>query len=538
MRAAIYARFSSELQDRRSIADQLAMARDHAAKEGWKVVAEFSDAAISGSSLHNRPGLLDLMVAAQSKQFDIVLTEAIDRLSRDLEDIAGIYKRLAYVGVKIVTLADGEVGKLHVGLKGIIASIYLDDLAQKTKRGQVGRVKAGRIPGGKSYGYDLVKDGDDRGQRTINEHDAGIVLRVFREYVAGESPIAIATRLNAEGVPSPRGGQWNASTINGSRKRLNGMLNNRLYAGRLIYNRQSFIKDPATGRRQAKLNPPEQWHEQDVPELRIVPDDLFEAAQRRRDQLGGPNTVAHQKRRPKHLLSGLLRCGRCGGPMIVIMTDRVGCSAKNNKGTCTNGRSVRLREIEERVVFALRHFLLQPDVVAEAVEAYRVEWERTRKERARRRREVEREMASINRQIDTIINLVTDGGDSKSFVPRVNELAARLSDLEASFPSEDAADGIAMHPAAAQRYRDKVEATHEALRSGDPAGREAVALVRELIQQITVSPAATDEPARLELSGNLAALLREPGQNTSLVKVVAGACSGRHRHRPPFTLSA
>ena len=74
MRVAIYARFSSDLQDMRSITDQVAAARDHCSRQGWTVVAEFCDAAISGSSLHNRPGLLDLMVAAQGQQFDEVLT--------------------------------------------------------------------------------------------------------------------------------------------------------------------------------------------------------------------------------------------------------------------------------------------------------------------------------------------------------------------------------------------------------------------------------------------------------------------------------
>ena len=200
MRVAIYARFSSDLQDVRSITDQVAAARDHTARQGWTVVAEFCDAAISGSSLHNRPGLLDLMVAAQTGQFDAVLTESIDRLSRDLEDMAGLYKRLAYVGVKIVTLADGEVGKLHVGLKGIIASIYLDDLAQKTRRGQAGRVRVGRIPGGKSYGYDVVADGEDRGQRSINPAEAEVIRRIFQEYVDGSSARDIAGRLNADRI--------------------------------------------------------------------------------------------------------------------------------------------------------------------------------------------------------------------------------------------------------------------------------------------------------------------------------------------------
>ncbi len=532
MRVAIYARFSSDLQDIRSITDQIAAARDHAGHQGWTVVAEFCDAAISGSSLHNRPGLLDLMVAAQSKQFDAVLTESIDRLSRDLEDIAGLYKRLAYLGIKIVTLADGEVGKLHVGLKGIIASIYLDDLAQKTRRGQAGRVKAGRIPGGKSYGYDVIRDGEERGRRAINETEAAIVCRIFREYVHGESPLAIAARLNAERVPSPRGGQWNASTINGSRKRLNGLINNRLYAGRLIYNRQRFVKDPATGKRQAKPNPPDQWLEQAVPEQAIVPLELFDAAQARRESLGGPRSqgaVLGRKKRPKHLLSGLLRCGCCGASMIIICSDRVGCSAKQNKGTCNNRRSIRLAEIEERVVAALRSFLLAPDVVAEAVEAYRIERERTAKERARQRRDAERDLAAFERKIKAVLTMAENGGDPKALVPRLNQLEAERQAVLSLLPMDHTSDVLALHPSAAERYRQKVAGVHEALKSGDEAGREAISLVRELIERISVTSAEPGEPVKLELVGNLAALLREPNANTSTVPMVAGARNIRCR---------
>jgi site-specific DNA recombinase len=526
MRVAIYARFSSDLQDVRSIVDQVAAARDHAERQVWRVVAEFSDAAISGSSLHNRPGLLDLMLAAQSKQFDAVLTESIDRLSRDLEDIAGLYKRLSYMGVKIVTLADGEVGKLHVGLKGIIVSIYLDDLAQKTRRGQVGRVKAGRIPGGKSYGYTVIRDGEDRGRRRINETEAAIVRRIFQEYVNGDSPLAIVARLNAERVASPRGGQWNASTINGSRKRLNGLLNNPLYAGRLIYNRQRFEKDPATGRRQAKPNSPDRWLEQSIPELTIVPTDLFAAAQARRDSVGGAQVqgaALGRKKRAKHLLSGLLRCGCCGASMIIICSDRVGCSGKQNKGTCNNRRSIRLAEIEERVVAALRSFLLAPDVVAEAVEAYRIERERTAKERARRRRDAERDHATLERKINGVISAIENGGDTKALVGRLNKLVAERVSLQALLPQEHAHDAITLHPQAAERYREKVADVHAALKTGDAAGREAISLVRKLIETISVTPTDPGEPAKLELSGNLAALLGEPSTNKCLVPVVAGA---------------
>src|SRR5436190_15593334 len=137
MRVAIYARFSSELQDARSINDQVGSAREHARRQGWDVVAQYSDAAISGASVHNRPGLQDLLRDARMRRFDAVLTESLDRLSRSLADIARLYEDFAYLGVKLYTLADGLNSTMHIGMKGTIAKIFLEDLAQKTRRGQI-----------------------------------------------------------------------------------------------------------------------------------------------------------------------------------------------------------------------------------------------------------------------------------------------------------------------------------------------------------------------------------------------------------------
>ena len=80
------------------------------------------------------------MSAAEGGVFDAVLCKSLDRLSRDMEDIAGLHKRLAFKDIEIITLADGPVSKLLMGLRAIIASSFLDDLAQKTRRGQAGRV--------------------------------------------------------------------------------------------------------------------------------------------------------------------------------------------------------------------------------------------------------------------------------------------------------------------------------------------------------------------------------------------------------------
>ena len=151
-----------------------------------------------------------LLKAAKSNNFEVVLAEALDRLSRDQEDVAGIYKRLSYSDVSICTLAEGVVNELHIGLKGTMNALFLKDLASKIRRGQRGRIAAGFAAGGLAYGYQVVRSIDDggdliRGQRVIKDQDAQIVREIFDAYVNGLSPRTIAAHLNVRGVPDRRG---------------------------------------------------------------------------------------------------------------------------------------------------------------------------------------------------------------------------------------------------------------------------------------------------------------------------------------------
>lgn len=132
-RVALYARYSSDLSRDASIEDQLRRCRDRTEMEGWTVVASFEDRAVSGASLL-RPGYQCLMQAVQAGGVDIVLSEALERLSRNQEDIAALYKRLGFLGIRLVTVAEGEIGALHIGLKRTMNALYLKDLADKTRR--------------------------------------------------------------------------------------------------------------------------------------------------------------------------------------------------------------------------------------------------------------------------------------------------------------------------------------------------------------------------------------------------------------------
>ena len=163
MRAVIYARFSSELQRDASIQDQIRLCRARIDQEGWEYLHAYSDRAISGASAL-RPAYQSMLEDARHGAFDIVVAEALDRLSRDQEDVAGLFKRLRFAGIRLFTLAEGEISELHVGLKGTMNALFLKDLAEKTRRGLEGRVRAGRSGGGLCFGYEVVREHDPRGE--------------------------------------------------------------------------------------------------------------------------------------------------------------------------------------------------------------------------------------------------------------------------------------------------------------------------------------------------------------------------------------
>ena len=356
--AAIYARYSSDLQREASIEDQNRICRERAAKEGWPVYKYYSDHGISGASLI-RPGIQKLLQDALEGRFDIIVTESLDRLSRDQEDIAHIFKRINFAGGRIVTVSEGEINELHIGLKGTMGALYLKDLADKTRRGLRGRVEAGKSGGGNSYGYEVVRgagpDGQPlTGERRINAQEAAIVRRIFEDYAAGVSPRAIAKMLNAEGVSGPLGGTWGPSTIHGNRQRGTGILNNELYIGRLVWNRLRYVKDPKTGKRVSRLNPDSAWIVQNVASLRLVDQDLWERVKARQGALeagrrSGESPGYWERRRPRYLFTGLMCCAVCGGGIVHFNKVYIGCANARNKGTCDNKATIRRDALEDAV---------------------------------------------------------------------------------------------------------------------------------------------------------------------------------------------
>ncbi|MCY4002160.1 MAG: recombinase family protein [Rhodospirillales bacterium] len=529
LRCALYARYSSDQQRDASIEDQFRVCRERAEREGWKIVGTYKDSAISGDSVILRPGVQALLEDARRGAFEIVVAEALDRVSRDQADVATLYKHLRFAGVMIVTLSEGEINELHVGLKGTMNALFLKDLAAKTHRGLRGRVEAGKSGGGICYGYDVVKLHDDageriRGEREINETQAEVVRRIFREFAAGTSPRAIARRLNEDGIPGASGKLWTDSVLRGHAKRGTGLLNNELYIGRLVWNRLRFMKNPDTGKRVSRINPPEEWIVTEVPELRIVDDELWQAAKARQGEISEKYATAiaatraaqanylNSTHRPRYLLSGLLECGVCGGSYSKRGQDRYGCSNHVMSGSCSNSRGIRRVEIEERGMAGLREKLMAPEAAAEAMKAYAEETNRLNRERRASGATDRKELADIEKKIATMVAVIEDGGYARGMMDRMRELEARQDEIAERLSSAPV-DLPDIHPNIAIVYRRKVERLAEAL--ADPRDRdEAADAIRGLVERIVLTPGAKRGEMNAALHGDLGTILEWAGSGS------------------------
>jgi site-specific DNA recombinase len=523
-RAALYARFSSDLQSDASIDDQLRLCRLRADREGWRVVGDFSDKA-SSRALRNRQGVDALLAEVERGRVDIVLTESLDRLSRDLEHVANIYKRITFHNAQIITLSEGVVTDMHVGLRGTMASLYLKDLAAKTHRGLEGRIRKGRATGNPPYGYRVERrlgdHGDlERGLRRIEEDEAVVVRRIFALYAEGISPVRIARLLNAEGIPGPNGGAWLEDTIRGRIGRQDGILRNPIYDGRLVWNRRHNLKNPVTGALVRRDNAPEEYIETEAEHLRIIPHELWLNVAQRLQANGASRDPTDtdrkhpgfwDRRRPRHLLSGKVFCGTCGNPFTTLGKDYLRCLRARN-GYCTNTASLRRTGLERHVLAMMRERLMAPAILNSFIATLREEHAKLVTEVAAASSVNSRTKATLERRIANLIDALADGDRSPSLRNKLAELERQLEQLNL----EDApvAQRLAPVPAdPAAFYRARIAELEAALADATaPNLREDA---RNRIKRLDVHPPEEEGgPPRIILEGNLPQMLRLAGVDT------------------------
>jgi site-specific DNA recombinase len=557
VRAAVYARFSTDKQRDASIDDQLRNCRRWAERHGAEVCGVFEDRGISGSS-KDRPGFKAALAAANAGGFDVLLVDDLSRLSRDDVETKQTIRRFKFRGMRIVGVSDGydsaqKGEKIQSTMRGLMNEMYLDDLREKTHRGLQGQALAGNNTGGKAYGYRHVPTFhpsklDPHGRpvveavrREIDPEQASIVLEIFERYAAGWSPRRIATDLNGRGIPSPRGRKWQQTAIYGDPDEGTGILCNRLYIGVYQWNRREWRKDPDTGRRTKRVRDRSEWVETPMPELRIVPQELWDKAMGRRTALTAEKGErirlgirdANDKGRstgrgPKYLFSGLLKCGLCGANYKVYSSTSYGCGLNIDGGhtACSNRFRLPRKVAETRLLDVLKGELFNEEACALFVQ----ETSRLLREHAAGTapdlKRAERDVEVANKEIENIMAAIRAGIITTSTKTALEAAEARKSQAEGVLSSATAADSkaankvVAMLPRALDRYRTML---------GDLAGvlgrdvDRARAQLRQLLGDIRLHPAGRGLEA--EISADWFGALSLAGTDPARLKVlmVAGA---------------
>jgi site-specific DNA recombinase len=487
---------------------------------GLTVVGSEYDRAKSGASTFGRAGLTRIVDAATRGEFDVLVSEHPDRISRDMADLAGIHKTLEFRGIEMNCVNTGRMDSLQIGMHGVVGQMQREEGAKKVRRGLAGVVRDGRSAGGRAYGYRPVLG--KPGKLEIVQTEADIIRRIFETYAVGLSPRTIATTLNSEAIAPPRGTRWNASTINGSGKRGHGILRNPLYSGAQVWNRVRMLKDPSTGKRVSRVNAQSDWHTVECPHLRIVDQALFERVAARMSSVGGTN--ASHAPKSKRVLSGLLKCGCCGGGMSIIGSDRSGpriqCSVFKESGACENAARYYVQKIEGIVIGALRQQLSDPALIQEYIKAYREERNRAESDARRKRLTLDRDHAKGKAEIQRIVGSIAKGLITEDEAATLLGAARlELSRLEVELATADCRTNVVeLHPQAVQKFKENLDSLAEILAKDTLPDLELTGTFRSLVESVIVKPRKAGQEHEVSIRGYLASLM---GAEVSAVLMVA-----------------
>ena len=539
-RCAIYSRYSSDLQRDSSIEDQVRKCREFAVRKGWSILEEFvvADRALSGATVAERQMLQCLVSTAKSKPapFDCVLVEDTSRLGRDLADTLKTTKLLNFHGVSVVSVTQGidtteNNSRSLLTLHGMMDEQCLSGLREKVHRGQEGRVLAGYHPGGSCYGYRNIPIEDStrkgkygrpavKGVRLeIIAEEAASIRRIFRVSAGGMGFETIAKRLNEERVPT-RHGVWNKYTIR-------SMLYNERYRGVVIWNRTQKMINPETERKVSRPRPRAEWRRREIPELRIVPEELWKAVHGRLSEMSQADTAKMGgvcRSRKAYLFSGMLSCGKCGCSMVICSGGgkrgyiKYGCHEHRKTGTCENNWYIRQDRLEDQLLSAIEKQVFNrinqvvkrcEEEVRRRIKAMEREGAVTTAESLRRQRQ------QLQQKAENLTQSIELGGDIPRLVQRLREVEEEMAQLDRAIASHR---GVKPR-VTAEQVRSQVVDTLMRLRETLDEQEVVVAraALRKHVGKLTLTPTVKDGRRVFEVSGNFSPTGDQPDGAMRLV---------------------
>ncbi len=456
MKAAIYARYSSEHQRPQSIDDQVSTCRKFAIANEFSIDENhiYSDEAKSGAS-NDRDGLNSLSTAARNHQFQIVLVDDLSRLARNNFLMLTVLADLNFEGIRVISVADGldsddQESTLGIQIRGIFNELQLQDLKKKTMRGLIGQKERGFSAGERTFGYKSVPVGEYRLDSKGNERPDGykkeidprasaIVLRIFELYRSGSSINGIVKILNQENVPTPNRNTkaWSAGTVS-------RIVTNEKYIGKWIWNKTGTRRDPRTGRQKKFTKPESEWIIKFDESLRFVPQDVWDEvqtkrAERKKSWPGGKGKRGFQSKNgsvekhfPKDLFSGAMTCKKCGSAIGKVSGKSggyYGCLGTKT-GKCNNKVNVRRTVLENLILDEVKQLLSDPVNIQRVLTSVAKKMQKLYSDFPNQISRKEKELASEERKLNNFIEFIGEGKGTRSINHALIECENKIDELK------------------------------------------------------------------------------------------------------------
>ena len=434
MNAVIYARYSSDNQREESITAQVRACKKYAEEKGYQVIKIYADEEKTGTN-DNRQEFLDMIRDSKNGTFQVVIIHKLNRFARNRYDSA-IHKRelrrnSARVESVTERLDDSPESIILESMLEGMAEYYSKDLAREVMKGMKENAYQGRHNGGTPpLGYDV----DEKGLYLINEAEAVIIRKIFNMKELGHSYSQIIDSLNECGYLTKKGNNFGKNS-------LHDILRNKKYIGVYTFNRSASRNIDGKRNNHLKKADSEIIEKSDAFPP-IIPETLFYRVQKKMDDNKRIHTGGRYKAKTEYLLSGLVFCGDCGFRMVgssnsyhtrvskeLRLSNYYRCGNGSRTGKCKM-TNIKKNSIERNIIDQIQTFILNDkEITAIAKKVYK-QYLREMKSSDGENKYIEKELRKITKQINNLINAITEGGMIKPLVDQLKSLETQKATLE------------------------------------------------------------------------------------------------------------
>lgn len=436
MRAVAYYRYSTDRQNETSIDAQRRAVHLYAQREGIIVDREYIDEGKSATT-DDRPDFQQMIRELPQTKPDFVLVHKVDRFARDRYDAAQYKRQISNAGARMIAVdqpLDPHARPEDIILESLLdgmAEYYSKNLAKEVMKGMKEKALKAKYNGGWiPLGYDI----DDEDNYVINEYEAETVRIIFKMRADGQSYTAIINELNGQGRRTRRGMEFGKNSIH-------EILKNPKYVGDYVFNESP---KKINGKRNHRIK-------KDAAEIIVVPGAIPAIIDRETwdiVQAGFAKTTKPRRRTEEiYMLTGLLKCGTCGGPMVGTVQSKTYkgerqsyhyyqcASAKRNRSLCVNSKVYSKHKIENSVIDALEALSTEPKNIEDMAKHVFKEIKEIHKSRAGNEKEIRKQIAEIDKEIDSMKKAIKQGFDVRMFKDDFNVAALRKEQLERQLES-------------------------------------------------------------------------------------------------------